>query len=168
MSGPKYVGTLMSLACTLFALASAVQAAETKVTLKEVPGPVAKAEKAKWPNARIRGIEREEEDNKTIFEFGLSEGTRKWDASFSAAGELIAVEETIAEKDVPAPVKQGLAKKYPRAKVVLVEKVLEGEGKSPKTFYEYKIKTREGGFEVKLDPSGKILAEEAKRGDLND
>jgi Putative beta-lactamase-inhibitor-like, PepSY-like len=163
MRRPKRVSRLAWLfAGGLLVVPTAARAAETKITLKDVPPAVAKAEKDKWPKAQIHGIEREEEDNKTIFEFGLTEGTRKWDASFSDAGALIAVEETIVEKEVPAAVKKGLEKKYPGAKIVLIEKVTEGE-KSPKTFYEYKIKTATGGVEVKLDSKGAILTEEQKK-----
>ncbi|MEX0677685.1 MAG: PepSY-like domain-containing protein [Pirellulales bacterium] len=142
---------------------------EEKVSLEAVPAAVAKAEKAKWPKAQILGIEREEEDGNTIFEFGLKEGTRKWDASFNPTGGLVAVEETIAETDVPGTVKKVVAKKYAQAKVVLIEKVTEGEGESAKVFYEYKLKTGDDGLEVKLDPAGKVLGEEQKKGeDLNE
>ena len=140
-------------------------AKEEKVTLDQVPGKVAKAEKAKWPKAEILGIEREEEDGKTMFEFGLKEGSRKWDASFSTEGALIAVEETIAANVVPAAVKKALDKRHPEANVLLIEKVTEGEGGSAKTFYEYKIKTVDGGLELKFDPDGKLLGEEVKKGD---
>jgi hypothetical protein len=138
---------------------------EEKIALDKVPAPVVKAEKAKWPQAQIVGIEREEEDGKTTFEFGLKQGQRKWDASFDPQGAIVAVEETIADKDVPAPVKKGLDKKYPKANVLLIEKVTEGEGKTAKVFYEYKIKTKDGGVEVKLDPAGKVVLEEQKKGD---
>lgn len=162
-------GTLCLVAWSLLVVSPVARGAETKITIKEVPANVAKAEKSKWPKAEILGVEREEEDGKTIFEFGLKEGTRKWDVSFDSDGGLVAVEETIADKEVPAPVKKAVADKYAQGKVVLIEKVTEGEGKLAKVFYEYKIKTAEGGVEVKLDPAGKLLGEEQKKGeDLNE
>jgi Putative beta-lactamase-inhibitor-like, PepSY-like len=156
-------------AWSLLAVTRCAGAAETKIDLKDVPDAVAKAEKAKWPKAQILGIEREEEKGKTIFEFGLKQGPRKWDASYDSDGGLMALEETIAERQVPRPVKRAVAKKYAQGKVVLIEKVTEGEGKSAKVFYEYKIKTGDGGVEAKFDPSGKLLGEEQKKAkDLNE
>ncbi len=146
-------------------LVTGALAKEEKVPLDQVPAEVTKAEKAKWPKAEILGIEREEEEGKTIFEFALKEGARKWDASFDSEGAVIAVEETIAVKDVPQPVKVALAKKHPKANVLLVEKVVEGQGKSAKTFFEYKVKTSDGGLELKFDSDGKLVGEEVKKGD---
>jgi hypothetical protein len=151
----------------LWALPAAAK--EEKVSLDKVPAVVVKAEKAKWPKAEIVGIEREEENGKTIFEFGLKDGTRKLDVSFSSDGALVAVEETIAAGDVPATVRGALEKKHPQPTVVLVERVTEGEGKSAKIFYEYKIKTNQGGLELKFDLAGKLVSEEQKKAeDLNE
>ncbi len=138
-------------------------AKEEKVTLDKVPAKVVQAQKAKWPKAEILQIEQEEEKGKTLFEFGLKDGTRKLDVTFSADGALVAVEETIAEKDVPAAVKKALAEKHPKAEVTLVEKVTEGDGPSAKNFYEYKIKTQDKAWEVKFDPAGKLVSEEEKK-----
>jgi hypothetical protein len=145
--------------------ATSAIAHEEKITLDKVPDIVAKAEKAKWPKAEILQIEREQENGKTLFEFGLKDGSRKLDVSFYADGALAAVEETISDKGVPAQVKGALEKKHPKAKVLLIEKVVEGEGKSAKTFYEYKIKTADGGLELKFDAAGKLVSEETKKGD---
>ena len=160
-SKPTFVLALL-VAGISTALASAK---EEKVSLDKVPAKVVAAEKAKWPKAQILQIEREEEHGKTLFEFGLKDGTRKLDVSFFADGALAAVEETIVDKDVPAPVKSALEKKHPKANVLVIEKVVEGEGKSAKTFYEYKIKTADGGLELKFDSAGKLVGEEQKKGD---
>ena len=146
----------------LAGMCASALATEEKLTLDKVPAKVVAAEKAKWPKAQIVGIAREEDNGKTIFEFELKEGSRKWDASFGADGALLLVEETIAEKDVPAAVKKALDAKHPKATVTLVEKVTEGDGPSAKIFYEYQIKTADKAFEVKFDPAGKLVSEEEK------
>jgi uncharacterized membrane protein YkoI len=157
------VRTSAVAAVTVLLGLSLAAAKEEKITLDKVPTKVAQAEKAKWPKAEIVLIEQEEDNGKTIYEFGLKEGTRKWDASFGADGALVAVEETIAEKDVPAAVKKALEQKHPKATVTLVEKVTEGDGPSAKIFYEYKIKTQDKAWEVKFDPAGKLVSEEEKK-----
>jgi hypothetical protein len=144
--------------------ANSATAKEEKITLDKVPANVAKAERAKWPTAQILQIEREDENGKTLFEFGLKDGSRKLDVSYFADGTLAAVEETISEKDVPAQVRAALAKGHPQAPVLLVEKVVEGEGRAARTFYEYKIKTPDGGLELKFDAAGKLVSQEKKKG----
>ena len=75
-------------------------------------------------------------------------------ASFEADGKILAVETTIAVKDLPKAVLAALDEKYPGATKKRAEEIVEGE----KTNYEVLVVTLEKKtVEVVLSPKGKII-----------
>jgi hypothetical protein len=69
------------------------------------------------------------------------------------------VEKEITAKDLPRAVADALAAKYPQATFKKVEEVTEGK----KMTYEALLVTADKkAVEVVLDPSGKVVKEEAK------
>jgi len=143
--------------------AGGLRAAEKKITLDKVPANVLKAAKAKYPKAELVSAEQEDENGKTVFEFKLKEGEKKWEATFAADGKLVGIEEVIKESDLPAKVKTALQKKYSDAEVLRCEKETTGEGDSAKVVYEILIKTAKGKREVEFAPDGKVVGQEAKK-----
>lgn len=125
---------------------------ETQVQKKDVPEPVLAAFAKAYPKATIKGYAKEMEKGQTMYEVESVEGKTHRDVSFAPDGKLLVVEESMELKDVPAAVQQALEKKFPKAKVNLVEKVTEGTSIG----YEFKVTTAEGKkAEVKFDARGK-------------
>jgi uncharacterized membrane protein YkoI len=152
---------VLAAAAKLTAYTLAVAGAdEEKIPLDKVPARVLEAVKAKYPKAEILGAEKEEENGKTIYEFGLKQGDKKWEASFTSDAKLVELEELIKEGDVPTTVKAAAAKKYPNAKASSIEKVTKYEGDAAKVFYEFVVETDKGKKEVVFDAAGKFVEEE--------
>ena len=151
------------MVCTVLAalmVAGGVRADEEKVPLDKVPAKVRQALKTKYPRAEVVSAEKEDENGKTVYEFKLKQGKKKWEASFTPDGDFVGIEEVIKESDLPAQVKEGLRKKYPHAKVLRVEKETTGEGDSAKVVYEIVVQDKKGKREVQFDPHGKFRGEE--------
>ncbi|HEV8384402.1 MAG TPA: PepSY-like domain-containing protein [Candidatus Acidoferrales bacterium] len=125
---------------------------ETQVAKKDVPAPVLAAFAKAYPNALVKGYAKESEKGQTMYEVESMEGKTHRDVSYSPEGKLLIVEESMDMKDVPAAVQQALEKKFPKAKINLVEKVTEGGSVG----YEFKLTTAAGKkVEVKFDADGK-------------
>jgi uncharacterized membrane protein YkoI len=153
----------VAAAVGVLCVAGALFADEQKITLDKVPGVVKRACKAKYPRAQVSAVTKETEDGKTTYEFKLSEGDKKWEATFDSEGKFEGTEEVIAESDIPDKVSEGLKTKYPGAKILKAEKETKGEGDSAKIVYEMVIQAGDKKMEVQFDPSGKFIAEEAKK-----
>ncbi|MBI3484618.1 MAG: PepSY-like domain-containing protein [Acidobacteria bacterium] len=125
---------------------------EMKITKKDVPAAVIAAFEKAYPKATMKGFSKEVEKGQTLYEIESVEGKMTRDATYAADGKVHAVEESVEMKDVPTAVQQALEKKYPKAKIRVAEKVMEGTSVG----YEFKVTTAEGKkAEVKFDASGK-------------
>jgi len=75
-------------------------------------------------------------------------------------GRITTIEKEIAAKDLPKVVADALAKKYPGARIKLVEEIRKPDKIE---YYEALIVTAgKDTLEVSFDPSGKFLKEEKK------
>jgi Putative beta-lactamase-inhibitor-like, PepSY-like len=158
VSGCGIVGGVLGL----FVLVGALQADE-KISLDKVPTRVKQSLKGKYPRAHVVSAAKENEEGKTVYEFKLEEGDKKWEATFNPEGKFLGTEEAIKEADLPGEVKTAFQKKYPDAKVLRVDKETTGEGGSAKVVYEIVVQTGSKKMEVQFDPSGKFLGEEGKK-----
>jgi uncharacterized membrane protein YkoI len=136
---------------------------EGKVSLDKVPKVVLDAVKTKYPKAEIASAEKGDVDGTKVFEFELKEGKKTFEAAFLPDGKFHSSEEAIQESDLPAKVKEAFQKKYPKAKVLEMEKAVTGEGKDAKVVYEIIIEAEKGKLEIQYDPEGKFLGEEKKK-----
>jgi hypothetical protein len=153
---------LMGAVLALFIVASGLQADE-KISLDKVPARIKRALKVKYPKAHVVSAAKETEDGKTVYEFKLEDGDKKWEATFTPAGKFVGTEEAIEEGALPEAVKKALNKKYPEAKVLKMDKETTGEGASAKVVYEIVIEMGSKKSEVQFDPTGKFLGEEGKK-----
>lgn len=153
---------IMGAVLGLFVLASGLQADE-KISLDKVPARIKRALKTKYPKAHVVSAAKETEEGKTVYEFKLEDGDKKWEATFTPAGKFVGTEEAIKEADLPSEVKEALQKKYPEAKVLKMDKETTGEGASAKVVYEIVIQMGTKKSEVQFDPTGKFLGEEGKK-----
>ena len=146
----------MGLALTLVLALAAAAAAGVRVKLEDVPKPAVKAVQERFTKAAILSVDRETNGN---FEFNMKEGDRLFDVGVTAEGKLLNIKEEITEDKVPNAVKEGLQKKYPGAKIVETEKVIDIDGKKETVTYELKIKADKKTLEAVFDEAGKYLGE---------
>lgn len=163
----KAVLIAASIACVAGA-GVAARADEQKVKESDVPKVVVDAVKKKYPKGTIKQWEKDtKKDDKGVetilYEAGVEDGKRKIDVECNAAGKIVAEEEVIAQDDLPAKVKKGLAdSKYGKWDVKKVEKVVHDE-KEDGAAYELVVTSGEQKFEVVFDKDGKITKEEEKK-----
>lgn len=132
--------------------AAKAEESEMSVAKKDVPAPVLAAFAKAYPKATVKGYAKETEKGQTSYEVESMEGPLHRDVSYAADGKLLLVEESIELKDVPAAVQQALEKMYPKAKVNIAEKVMDGASVA----YEFHVTTPQGKkAEVKFDAAGK-------------
>jgi hypothetical protein len=122
----------------------------------QLPAPVTAAFKKAYPNATIRGTAKETEDGKTVYEVESVEHGRARDLIYGADGAVMEIEEEIAPADLPAPVAASLKKLYPKATVVVAEKMTRGATVE----YELQIKGAAKNS-VAFMPDGKLVPPEA-------
>jgi hypothetical protein len=131
-------------------LAVAARAGEEKIPAGKLPSAVKKAVQKKFPDARIRGAAKEEEDGKTTYEVELTVKGRSVDVALDAEGKILEIEKEVPVSRLPAAVQKKLAAKYPGAKIEKAEEITRGEDGPVR--YEVAIKA-----EVVLTAKGKIV-----------
>jgi uncharacterized membrane protein YkoI len=146
--------------CTLAGImARADDEKEEKVPLDKVPKAVLKAVKAKFKDAKLVSAEKESANGKVVYEINLKVKDQTIEVSATPDGKIISIEKTISVKELPKPVAETLARKYPKAAIKVVEEIRHGE----KVSYEVLLVTADKKtFEVVLDPKGKVVEEEKK------
>jgi uncharacterized membrane protein YkoI len=136
------------------ALASVVTAAqERKLKEKDVPPAVTAAFKSAYPNATVRGYEKEKENGKVFYEIESTDGSTLRDILYNPDGTVASIEETVAFKDLPVEAQQLMQTKYAKAVVSAAERVTEGNK------VEYEVSARQGKKKISLvfDSDGKLL-----------
>ena len=152
-------------AVTILLLAVSVRGAqepdEQKIPLDKLPKAVSDAVKAKFPKAKLVEAASEVEDGKTIYEVTIKDSGHAIDVSLTPEGKVVTVEKEIDSKDLPKVIADALESRYPKARIKKAEQISDGADKT--TAYEMLITTQDKKkLEVKFDPAGKFLEEEAK------
>lgn len=151
MKTGRWGAAAAALALGLFAAAQE-QNHETQIQKKDVPAAVLAAFAKAFPSATVKGYTREVEKGQTMYEVECVEGKTHRDVTYSPDGKLLLVEESVAMKDVPPAVRQALEKKYPKARIQLAEKLMDGKTVE----YEFHLTTADGKeVEAKFDAQGK-------------
>lgn len=143
---------------------------EDKVPLDKVPKPVIEAVKKRFPKAELVSASKEDEDGKTVYEVQIKDGGAALDVTATPEGELLAIEKELAAKDLPKPVSDALAAKYPKATYKKFEHVVKfKDGKEQPAYYEVLLEAADKKvWEVELSPDGKIIATEEKKEDKDE
>jgi hypothetical protein len=137
---------------------------EATMTQKDLPAAVLTAFQKSYPKAEISGVSEETDSTTTLFEIESVEGTAKRTIIFTADGKLSAVEEVIATKDLPQAAQQGLATKYPKAEIMMAERVTT-EGI---VTYEALIATGNDVTEIVFDHTGNTISTETVSSEENE
>jgi uncharacterized membrane protein YkoI len=153
-SSSRLMMILLALALILSGIAAAQDKPKTgAVDLKILPPAVLKAFQAAYPKAVIKAASKETENGLTLYEVESVDGQINRDLLYTADGKATEIEETVAPENLPAPVKQTLAKEYPGAKVLKAE-ILTKDGIK---LFELSIQAKDKTVEATIDPQGKII-----------
>ena len=150
--------SLLSLVALFASLT--VLAEDLGVAWKSVPAPVQKALRDRYPIPEIIAIDKEDEGGSITYEFELKENGHEFVAEFTDKGQFVKQEDEIAEKDVPEKVIKPLRAKYAKAKIKLIERVINGEGDKATTTFEFHIEVGKESRAIEIDGDGKILTDE--------
>ena len=153
----------------LIGLSLAVTAgrAEPKTREKiDLPEPVQKTFKAKFPKAEIEKVEVEEEDGVTVYDIEFTEGDVEKETDITADGIMLEFTIVIDAKSVPAPAMKVIEKVAEGAKMKRIERVeisyetKDGKAvKLPKPVTRYAVEMTKGDktAEIVVDPDGKVV-----------
>jgi uncharacterized membrane protein YkoI len=141
---------LIAMAISLLSISAVAQ--ERKITAKDVPAAVITAFKTAYPNATIRGYAQEKENGKTFYEIESREGTTSRDVLYNPDGTVAEVEESIPASDLPADALQAIKQKYPRAVILVAEKITAGDTVG----YEVSVRNGKQRITMEFDSSGKV------------
>ena len=149
-----------SAVLTLAVLLCVARGAEEERPLDKLPKAVLDAVKAKFPKAELTAGAEETEDGKTLYEVSFKYKGANYDVMVTPEGKITLIEKAIATRDLPKAVATTLAAKYPKATIKLAEELSDGNDKV--LAYELRLVTVEKKqVEVKFDPQGKVVNEEA-------
>jgi uncharacterized membrane protein YkoI len=122
-----------------------------KVQLKDLPSAVKATVEAETKGATLKGLSKEKEQGKTVYELETLVNGRTRDLMIDSAGKVYVVEEQLDPDKAPAPVKAALEAK---GRIVVLESVLE----NGKTRYEGQVQTSAGKkVSMEVDADGKPI-----------
>jgi uncharacterized membrane protein YkoI len=138
-----------ALISTMLIGGAAALASERKITMKDLPPAVQQAIKEQG-GATVRGLAKEVDKGKTLYEAELTVNGRSKDIMFDEQGTLVSVEEESALDQIPPAARAAIEKAAGSGKVLAVEKLTEGGN----VFYEAQVTKGGKTSEVKVDASG--------------
>ena len=143
--------TVSPMLVAFLAMAAIAHAQESKVSIKALPAAVRATVEAETKNATIKGISKETEKGKTVYEVESLVNGRTRDFMIDTVGKVYLVEEQLDAAQAPAPVRSAL-----EAQGVIV--ILESVTANGTTTYEGQVKTKAGKkVTMELDAAGKPL-----------
>ena len=123
-------------------------AADMKVQFKDLPAAVKATVEAETSGATLKGLSKEKEKGKTVYELETLVNGRTRDLMIDSAGKVYVVEEQLDVDKAPAPVKAALEAK---GKILVLESVVE----NGKTRYEGQVQNKAGKkVAIELNPDG--------------
>jgi hypothetical protein len=150
----RMVLAFATLASIIVFSTKSVAQTQKKFTVKNLPEAVSSAFKKSYPNAVIKGADKEVENGKTFYEIESIDGTLKRDLLYTPEGNAFEIEETIAASTLPDAVKQAISKEYPKGKIDKVEKNTR-EGTIQ---YDVTVKSGRKVLDASISPDGKIMS----------
>ena len=144
----KSAGIFVSIAL----LSGAGIAAEKKVKIQDLPAPVQKTVQEQTKNAELKGLSKEIEDGKTMYEAETIANGKSRDVLIDSTGAIVEVEEQATLDSIPAPAKAAIEKAAKNGKVLKVETVTKGSAVS----YEAVVSKNGKKSEVAVEADGTI------------
>jgi uncharacterized membrane protein YkoI len=136
----------------VFTVSSSAQ--ERRVKMKDLPEAVQKTVTEQSKGASIRGLSKETEKGKTIYEAELNVDGHSKDISMDSAGQVIEVEEQVQLPTLPEAVQGGIKQSAGTAHISMVESVTKG---GVLRYYEVHVKKGGKSSEIYIGTDGKRL-----------
>ena len=127
---------------------------EKKMQVKNLPPAVQATVKEQSKGATIRGLAKEKEKGKTLYELELKVDGHNRDMMIDESGKIVSIEEQVELKDLPAAVQATILKQTGKGKIIIIESLTET---GTLIGYEAAIKTGGKSREVKISPDGKLM-----------
>ena len=129
---------------------------ENKPAEQEVPLAVRESFNKAFPQAVDVEVEEESnEDGEAVYEVEFTDQGVKIEASYSADGTLLKMEEEIQLDGLPQAVTEAIMEAYPDAIFLEAEKVMTADGSV--SGYEVEIEDDGVELEIHIDPNGIML-----------
>jgi len=126
--------------------------------MSDLPPAVQAAVKEQSKGATIRGLSKETEKGKTIYEVQLSKNGHGKDVSMDSSGRVVEVEEEVSLGSIPEAARNAIRKSAGSGKILKVEAVSAGSG-TPDAYEAQVLKAGERS-EVRVAPDGSPKPEE--------
>ncbi len=142
-------------------IGSIAMAQEEKYRFEDLPKAVQKTVKTKYPDAKIRGVGKEKNDeNETVYEVEMTIKGKAVDIIVDKDGDIETIEEELEISELPKAVKAVATETFPKGKITKAEKIT-GEDKVANFEVVIKVGDKEP-FEVLMAKDGKILKDGSK------
>jgi hypothetical protein len=119
--------TFLITAALVATLALPAAAKERKLSRAQVPSPVLTAFEKAYPKAKALSFAEEDKDGKACYEIESHDGPTRRDLLYAADGTILEIEETVPPAELPAAVRDAVAKQAPKATIKRAEKVTRGD-----------------------------------------
>jgi uncharacterized membrane protein YkoI len=129
---------------------------ENLLTEHELPLAVLESFNEAFPHAADVAFEEESnEEGETVYAVEFTNQGVETEASYSADGTLLKLEEEIQPSELPEAVTEAIMQAYPDAIILEAEKIVAADGSI--SGYEVEIEDDDVELEIHLDPNGLIL-----------
>jgi hypothetical protein len=133
-----------------------------KIPLDKVPEKIMAAINARFPDPKLKSVEKETEGGAVVFDVELSQKGRKYEADIKEDGTIVEIEKEVAVKDFPEVCAKAVAAAFPKAKIKEIMEVNKVDG-TKETPQNYEIVLEEPGkksFEAVVSFDGKSVKQE--------
>ncbi len=153
----KFANTFLIILSLLFCLTASAQDSEKPVKMKDLPKAVRETVQAQSKGATIRGLSKEVEGGKTLYEAELKINGHNKDVIIDPTGAVVTIEEEVPVDSLPSSVKAEFEKHAAGGKIQMVESISEN---GAIIAYEAHIKTGKKRLEVEVGADGKLIKTE--------
>jgi len=122
-----------------------------RINTEEIPIAVISSFAESYPGARIINAVTQQKDGVTVYGIESIDGKTRRDIVYSSEGRALEIEEDVKPSRLPKPVFESIKERYPKGKIKSAEKLTRGTA----IVYEVAVVTRDGTFEILIDPVGK-------------
>ncbi len=149
------VGSLVL--CLAFTLSIfAITPPEQSLKKKDVPQSIIKSFEQSYPQAKIKGYSKEDNEGKVAYEIESKDGKINRDILYNADGSVISIEESMLVSELPQLVQNSLKSEFSNAKIIQVERLIKGS----EQHFEVILKVKKLKFEIMFGADGKIIKKE--------
>src|SRR5262249_743449 len=154
MNVPRSIVRALSIISVCAVFAGVCGAQERRVKMKDLPEAVQKTVNEQSKGATIKGLSKEVEKGRTLYELELSVDGHSKDVTIDDSGKLVEVEEQVQLSALPEVVQTAVKQNAGTAQIQMVESVTKG---GTLQYYEAHIKKGLKKSEFKIGTDGKLI-----------